>query len=74
MPRWPTWSRRPLHCSGNAGPKKSGDTRRRELSDLQTLRDAELLVDGDQVSYAALILFGTRTGLTRWLAQAELVF
>ena len=35
---------------------------------------AELLVDGDQVSYAALILFGTRAGLTRWLAQAELVF
>ncbi len=54
--------------------KKSGDPRRRELSDLQTLRDAELLVEGDQVSYAALILFGTRAGLTRWLAQAELVF
>jgi len=54
--------------------KKSGDARRRELSDLQTLRDAELLVEGDQVSYAALILFGTRAGLTRWLAQAELVF
>ncbi|NMM76986.1 ATP-binding protein [Acidovorax sp. SRB_24] len=54
--------------------KKSGDLRRHELSDLQTLRDAELLVEGDQVSYAALILFGTRAGLTRWLAQAELVF
>lgn len=54
--------------------KKSGDARRRELSDLQTLRDAELLVEGDQVSYAALVLFGTRAGLTRWLAQAELVF
>ena len=54
--------------------RKSGDARRRELSDLQTLRDAELLVEGDQVSYAALILFGTRAGLTRWLAQAELVF
>lgn len=54
--------------------KKSGDPRKRELDDLLTLRDAELLVDGDQVSYAALILFGTRTGLTRWLAQAELVF
>ena len=54
--------------------KKSGDPRKRELGDLQTLRDAELLVEGDQVSYAALILFGTRAGLTRWLAQAELVF
>lgn len=54
--------------------RKSGDPRKRELSDQQTLRDAELLVDGDQVSYAALILFGTRDGLTRYLAQAELVF
>jgi len=54
--------------------RKSSDPRRRELNDLQTLRDAELLVEGDQVSYAALILFGTRAGLTRWLAQAELVF
>lgn len=54
--------------------QKTGDPRRRELSDLQTLRDTELLVEGDQVSYAALILFGTRAGVTRWLAQAELVF
>lgn len=54
--------------------RKSGDPRKHELSDQQTLRDAELLVDGDQVSYAALILFGTRSGLTRCLAQAELVF
>lgn len=54
--------------------RKCGDPRKRELSDPQTLRDAELLVEGDQVSYAALILFGTRSGLTRYLAQAELVF
>lgn len=54
--------------------QKSNDPRKRELSDLQILRDAELLVEGDQVSYAALVLFGTRAGLTRWLAQAELVF
>ncbi|MEY4978067.1 MAG: hypothetical protein RLZZ352_337 [Pseudomonadota bacterium] len=54
--------------------RKNNDPRKRELSDQQTLRDAELLVDGDQVSYAALILFGTRAGLTRYLAQAELVF
>ena len=54
--------------------RKSGDLRKRELNDQQTLRDAELLVEGDQVSYAALILFGARAGLTRWLAQAELVF
>ncbi|CAN7150406.1 ATP-binding protein [Acidovorax sp. Leaf78] len=54
--------------------RKSNDPRKRERSDLQVLRDAELLVEGDQVSYAALVLLGTRAGLTRWLAQAELVF
>jgi ATP-dependent DNA helicase RecG len=32
-----------------------------------------LLVD-DQITYAALILFGTRTALGRRLAQAEVVF
>jgi ATP-dependent DNA helicase RecG len=32
-----------------------------------------LLVDA-RITYAALILFGTRTALGRWLAQAELVF
>lgn len=54
--------------------RKSNTPRRRESSDEQTLRDAELLVDGDQISYAALILFGTRDALTQRLAQAELVF
>jgi ATP-dependent DNA helicase RecG len=38
--------------------RKGNTPRRRELSDEQTLRDAELLVEGNQVSYAALILFG----------------
>ncbi len=42
-------------------------------SDEQTLRDAELLVDG-RVTFAALILFGTRAALGRHLAQAEVVF
>ena len=37
------------------------------------LSDAELLVDG-QVTYAALILLGTRKALGKYLAQAELVF
>ncbi len=54
--------------------RKANTPRTSTLSDEQTLRDAELLVDGDQVSYAALILFGKRQALTRWLAQAELVF
>ena len=42
-------------------------------SDEQTLRDAELLVDG-RVTHAGLILFGTRAALGRYLAQAEVVF
>jgi ATP-dependent DNA helicase RecG len=54
--------------------RKTGDPRKRDLTDTQTLRDAELLVEGDRVSYAALILFGTRAALTQRLGQAELVF
>ena len=37
------------------------------------LTDAELLVDGE-VTYAALILLGTRKALGRHLAQAEIIF
>jgi ATP-dependent DNA helicase RecG len=39
----------------------------------QLLRDAEL-VTADGITYAALILLGTRAGLGRHLAQAEVVF
>ena len=39
----------------------------------QLLADAELVVDG-QVTYAALILLGTRKALGKHLAQAELIF
>jgi ATP-dependent DNA helicase RecG len=39
----------------------------------QLLRDAELML-GDQLTFAALILFGSRSALTRHLAQAEVVF
>lgn len=53
--------------------KKTGDERKSRWTDVETLANAELLVDG-QITYAALILFGTRTALGRWLAQAELVF
>jgi len=53
--------------------RRTGDTRKLVLSDVETLRDAELLID-DRVSYAALILFGTRKALTRHLAQAEVIF
>ena len=39
----------------------------------QLLTDAELLVDGG-VTYAALVLLGTRNALGKHLAQAELIF
>ena len=41
--------------------------------DEQLLTDAELLVDGG-VTYAALVLLGTRSALGKHLAQAELIF
>jgi ATP-dependent DNA helicase RecG len=44
-----------------------------ELSVVQLLTDAELVVDGG-VTYAALVLLGTHKALGRHLAQAELVF
>jgi ATP-dependent DNA helicase RecG len=52
---------------------KTRDERKSRWNDEQTLNNAELLVD-DRISYAALILFGTRRALGRWLAQSELVF
>lgn len=53
--------------------KKTQNVRKASWSDRETLTHAELLIDG-RVTYAALILFGTRAALGRWLAQAELVF
>ncbi len=52
---------------------RTGDERKALWTDKETLASTELLVDG-RVTYAALILFGTRAALGRWLAQAELVF
>ena len=52
---------------------RSKDERKLLWSDEQTLASSELLID-DRLTYTALILFGTRTGLRRWLAQAEFVF
>jgi ATP-dependent DNA helicase RecG len=51
---------------------KSGTARLRHLSHEQLLHDAELLADGG-VTYAALILFGSRAALGRHLSQAEIV-
>ena len=53
--------------------QKSGDARKAAWSYADSLANAELLVDGG-VTYAALLLFGTRPALGRHLAQAELVF
>ena len=53
--------------------KKTADERKASWSDEETLASAELLADG-ALTYAALILFGTRAALGRFLAQAELVF
>lgn len=52
---------------------KARDERRLSWTDEETLTSAELLVDG-HLTYAALILFGTRPTLGRRLAQAEVVF
>lgn len=53
--------------------RRTRQTRIETRTDVEVLTDAELLVDG-QPSYAALILFGTREALGRYLAQAEVVF
>ena len=53
--------------------KKSRDDRKHTWSDEETLINAELLM-GAELTYAALILLGTRQALGRLLAQAELVF
>ena len=52
---------------------REGNERRLAWSDEQTLANAELTV-GSQITYAALILFGTNAALGRHLDQCELVF
>jgi ATP-dependent DNA helicase RecG len=52
---------------------RTRDERKASWPDEQTLANAELLVEG-KLNYAAIILFGTRAALGRWLGQAELVF
>ena len=53
--------------------RKSGRADLAHLPDDQLLRDAELLV-AEGVTWAALVLLGTRQALGRHLAQAEIVF
>lgn len=52
--------------------KRSGNTALQELSPIQLLEDAELIIDGG-ITYAALILLGTRKALGKFLAQAEII-
>jgi len=53
--------------------KKAGNPRIGGWSAEEALVNAELLQE-NRITYAALILFGTRAGLGRHLAQAEVVF
>lgn len=53
--------------------KKSGNPSLEHIPNQQLLTDAELVVDGC-LTYAALIMFGTRQTLGKHLAQAEVIF
>ena len=53
--------------------EKSANKALGRLDRKQLLHDSEAVVDGN-VTYAALVLFGTRQALGRHLAQAEVVF
>ena len=53
--------------------KKSGNRNLENLTPQQLLEDAELTIEG-QISYAALILLGTPKALSKYLAQAEIIF
>ncbi len=53
--------------------EKSGNQRLKSLSAEQLLRDCEAITE-EGITYAALILFGTRAALGKHLPQAEIVF
>lgn len=53
--------------------RKSGNQALTSMPVRQLLADAELL-DGDAVTYAALILLGTHKAMGRYLAHAEVIF
>ncbi len=53
--------------------RKSGNGALKNVSDAKLLRDIEVIVDKG-VTYAALILFGKRSALRKFLAQAEVIF
>lgn len=53
--------------------EKSGNKRLQSLSMEQLLRDCEAITE-DGITYAALILFGTRAALGKHLPQSEIIF
>ena len=53
--------------------EKSGNTRLKGLEPAQLLRDCEAITE-EGITYAALILFGKRSAVRRFLPQAEIVF
>ena len=53
--------------------EKSGNKRLANLSVEQLLRDCEAISD-EGITYAALILFGTREALGKYLPQSEIIF
>ena len=53
--------------------EKSGNTRLKGLEPEQLLRDCEAITE-EGITYAALILFGKRSAIRRFLPQAEIVF
>lgn len=57
----------------NRWVEKSGNRRLMSLSVDQLLRDCEAITD-DGVTYAALVLFGKRESLGKYLPQSEIVF
>ena len=53
--------------------KKTNNENIEKLSDIQLLEDSELIIDGC-ITYAALILLGTKKSLGKYLPQSEVIF
>ena len=53
--------------------EKNGNTRLKGVESEQLLRDCEAITE-EGITYAALILFGKRSAIRRFLPQAEIVF
>lgn len=57
----------------NRWQRKSGNSRLATMTDEQILQDCSL-IEGDGITYAALILLGSPKSISRHLAQAEVIF